>query len=820
MDNFSFKGVSSENFNIIVNSLPPITKPTMRVAETVIDGVDGSIIEELGYESYDKKVRITLTKDNTDEVISWLNGEGQLVLSNEPDRYYIAKVIEQIDYERLIKYEPTEVTFRVQPFKYEKDGEETTENVSEGNVIKLENAKIPSFKLYGITKQESYSGKNLLSNTATSKTENGVTWTINNDGSISVNGTATGYSSMVVGYAYVNSSMGKITISGLANSINIGWESVLLQAEDDTTLATISNSGRNDITFDLSSYSNAYKIRYQLKRINNIAVSGIIYPMIEKGSSSTTYEPYVGGKASPNPDYPQEIEVGIGKNLFDGEFELGTLATDTGATFPENTRIRTKNYQSVLPNTEYTISGEASATRWALFYDKDKNYLGYIQISGLTTKGTITTIDNAYYLKWYLVNYTNLETKEQLEKGSVATRYSPYKSISVRSNSTNIFNAKAIVNTAIEVNEDGSQIILPVNSSGNGNTSTATKLKMLAPNLKVGDVAYLNANVTNTNYGKFIFLYEMSMVWNYNTSKVITQEMLDSMVFLYGNNVNGGETEQVIISDFRIVKGTEDKPFEPYKESSLHYNLGDNFLADKDYIQDGVLNKNIRHLRLAVADMNRSEEYPGWGGLTQLYEDYPNKNSSLHQVCNFKCNILEGNTYGIGINTNGGGALWLPTGIWGLTQTQWKEQYPDLVIDIYYELATPEQIQLETTGELKAFEPNTIITNDLDSNMVVYFLDMPIAENKGNYYAKPIITIEGTGTIEFILNGNKIFRYTFPDGENKVVIDSEKQDAYLEGVLKNRNMSGEFPVFEIGKNIISWEGKITNLKIASKSRWL
>lgn len=121
MDNFSFKGVSSTSFNVIVNSLPPISKPPMRVEETEIDGVDGIIFEDLGYESYEKKIKITITENNIDELISWLNGEGHLVLSNEPDKYYKAKVIEQIDFERLIKYEPVEITFRVQPFKYKEE---------------------------------------------------------------------------------------------------------------------------------------------------------------------------------------------------------------------------------------------------------------------------------------------------------------------------------------------------------------------------------------------------------------------------------------------------------------------------------------------------------------------------------------------------------------------------------------------------------------------------------------------------------------------------------------------------------------------------
>lgn len=95
-----------------------------------------------------------------------------------------------------------------------------------------------------------------------------------------------------------------------------------------------------------------------------------------------------------------------------------------------------------------------------------------------------------------------------------------------------------------------------------------------------------------------------------------------------------------------------------------------------------------------------------------------------------------------------------------------------------------------------------------------------VVTNKGNYTSKPIITIIGSGTIELIVNDNTLFSYTFPDGEDTVVIDSEKQDAYLDTVLKNRNMSGEFPILEIGENTISWNGTITSIEISSKSRWL
>lgn len=95
-----------------------------------------------------------------------------------------------------------------------------------------------------------------------------------------------------------------------------------------------------------------------------------------------------------------------------------------------------------------------------------------------------------------------------------------------------------------------------------------------------------------------------------------------------------------------------------------------------------------------------------------------------------------------------------------------------------------------------------------------------IIENIGNHTSKPLITITGSGTINLILNGTAICQYTFPEGENIVVLDSEKQDAYLGSLLKNRNMVGEFPIFNKGNNTLSWTGTVESVRVKNYSRWL
>ena len=107
---------------LLICELPPITKPQMRVKETAIDGVDGSIIEELGYESYDKTIAVALKIGaDVDEIIEYFTGNGKIVFSNEPNKYYIARIVKGIDYARLLRYRTAKIVLRVQPFKYDNE---------------------------------------------------------------------------------------------------------------------------------------------------------------------------------------------------------------------------------------------------------------------------------------------------------------------------------------------------------------------------------------------------------------------------------------------------------------------------------------------------------------------------------------------------------------------------------------------------------------------------------------------------------------------------------------------------------------------------
>ena len=131
---------SSSIGGLLIQSLPPISKPLMRTLVEEIDGRDGDIITKLGYSAYDKEITIGLYGEyDVDEVIAFFDTEGDVVFSNEPDKVYKYSVIDQIDFERLIRFKTATVTFHTQPYKteYGEEPVDETPDVQTGSIIDL-----------------------------------------------------------------------------------------------------------------------------------------------------------------------------------------------------------------------------------------------------------------------------------------------------------------------------------------------------------------------------------------------------------------------------------------------------------------------------------------------------------------------------------------------------------------------------------------------------------------------------------------------------------------------------------------------------------
>ena len=136
-----WKGKSSKNIDgLIITDLPPITKPKMKTSKIEIDGRDGDIVEKVGYESYTKSVGIGLTRNfNIDEVINYFTGEGELVLSDEPNKVYLASIYDSIEYDRLLRMRKATIKFYVQPYKYLKDEDKVELDVTTHTSVEVIN---------------------------------------------------------------------------------------------------------------------------------------------------------------------------------------------------------------------------------------------------------------------------------------------------------------------------------------------------------------------------------------------------------------------------------------------------------------------------------------------------------------------------------------------------------------------------------------------------------------------------------------------------------------------------------------------------------
>lgn len=141
--------------------------------------------------------------------------------------------------------------------------------------------------------------------TVSSHTTNGVTYTINEDTSISVSGTATGYSDFCFIYGQAITDFGDVgdtlyfTLNGtdLVNIVGV------LNVNIDGTLKSFSFTDTYSLAITEDNV-NAL-ITFSVKRNNNVETSGVVRPMIS--TEVIPYEPY---------GYKVPIKV-TGKNLFD-----------------------------------------------------------------------------------------------------------------------------------------------------------------------------------------------------------------------------------------------------------------------------------------------------------------------------------------------------------------------------------------------------------------------------------------------------------------------------------------------------------------------
>ena len=208
---------------LLIQELPPISKPLMRTQVTQIDGRDGDIVTPLGYAAYDKKMKIGLFGDFIiDDVISYFDSSGQVTFSNESDKYYNYQILQQIDFKRLFRFREAEVTFHVQPYKYSAvEGVLSLSGSSPVNVVNIGNTVAkPIITLTGSGNVElSINGNHVL----TVNLDSGNV-TIDSERMNAYNGTTLMNRYVIGDYDEIGLQPGNNTVSWAGNLTNIAFE--------------------------------------------------------------------------------------------------------------------------------------------------------------------------------------------------------------------------------------------------------------------------------------------------------------------------------------------------------------------------------------------------------------------------------------------------------------------------------------------------------------------------------------------------------------------------------------------------------------------
>lgn len=318
-----------------------------------------------------------------------------------------------------------------------------TQNVV-GESIMLTNAaevKLKKLDIKGNTKQYTTTGKNLLKISGTSRTINGITFTQNNDGSINVKGTATADTTYTSTQLQTIQPNIRYKLSGCPNGgSTTTYRQILRVRSDETTnIVTISEMGDGSS----GSFTTAANAKYILGEIiiySGQTINKTFYPQLEEGSIATSYEPYTGGIASPNPQYPQDIQVVSGsnvinidnannKNLFNKNSNIvipGYIDAAGNIITRDTTLFYQDKFIKVKPNTKYTISSNASTLYRIAEYSSNKEFLSRKYNGDASNSYTITTSSNTYYIKLAGTLITVLDSL-QIEEGSTATIYEPYQ---------------------------------------------------------------------------------------------------------------------------------------------------------------------------------------------------------------------------------------------------------------------------------------------------------------------------------------------------------------------------------------------------------
>jgi len=263
-------------------------------------------------------------------------------------------------------------------------------------------------------------GKNKLENSYTTRTINGVTFTVYSDGTVMVEGTATGGLADFV--------LGTFNSNGVATILN-GCPS----GGSSSTYTLNATGGYSDTGNGVSlpaSYNNQVYIR--IRDGYAVPSGGLLFkPMIRLATETDpTFESYEN--ICPISGHTQsKVDVSDGVNKINPD-NMGHYGRDNATGQIDRTEANmssTTNLVKVDPSTTYTIA--RNGTKYVLrvyYYGVDKSYIGNEVVDG-----TFTTPNDVYYIAWQSGNASGALDLWSMVEGSSST-YAPYNGYRVTVN--------------------------------------------------------------------------------------------------------------------------------------------------------------------------------------------------------------------------------------------------------------------------------------------------------------------------------------------------------------------------------------------------
>jgi len=298
-------------------------------------------------------------------------------------------------------------------------GNPITATVSDGA------GSLESFQLDGDIYQQSYTGKNLF-NFVSRGTAQGLTATYDTaTGTISVTGTAASNYSNISNTVDLALEEGQTFTSSIDRELPVRAVTKVTYTDNTESTFTI-EPGRTSVTW--SPVKQAKQIRLYI----SLTVSGTSYNLsfkfqIEAGSTASSFEPFVGGQASPNPEYPQPIQTVtgeqtveiVGKNLFDKDDVVNGIPSASDGSIVSTTSIgRTSRFIRVKSSTDYSHTGHPNGWATIAWYKADESFISR------TDNATTTTSPTEAAFARVSCASTDLNTC-QFEEGQ-PTDYAPY----------------------------------------------------------------------------------------------------------------------------------------------------------------------------------------------------------------------------------------------------------------------------------------------------------------------------------------------------------------------------------------------------------